>query len=74
MPDLDQIKQGEQGARDRCGRLPQARRAFPPADGGCRAQVNRATRLLLAGQGDALTRKSLRAGTRQGSGSITAVP
>ena len=30
MPDLDQIKQGEQGARDRRGRLPK-RRSGPAA-------------------------------------------
>jgi hypothetical protein len=31
MPDLDQIKQGEQGARDRGGRFAKADRAIPPA-------------------------------------------
>ena len=31
MPDLDQIKQGEQEARDRRGRFPKGGRAIPPA-------------------------------------------
>src|SRR6266849_3623840 len=31
MPDLDQIKQGEQGVRDRRGRFARAGRAIPPA-------------------------------------------
>ena len=46
MPDLDQIKQGEQGVRDRRGRfLPGAGRAIPPAwPHGCRDHVNRLPR------------------------------
>jgi hypothetical protein len=31
MPDLDQIKQGEQGARDRHRGFPRTGRAIPPA-------------------------------------------
>jgi hypothetical protein len=31
MPDLDQIKQGEQGARDRGGRFAKGRSGNPPA-------------------------------------------
>jgi hypothetical protein len=33
MPDLDQIKQVEQGVRDRCGRFAKGGRAIPPAAG-----------------------------------------
>jgi len=32
MPDLDQIKQGEQGARDRRGRFARGGPAIPPAE------------------------------------------
>src|SRR6202047_188347 len=60
MPDLDLIKQEEQGVRDR------ARAARPGWSGnpagrprGCRDHVNRAARLLLAGEGEALTRKAV---------------
>ena len=45
MPDLDQIKQGEQGARDLRER---------PSEGG---SGNPAARLLFAGEGEALTCK-----------------
>jgi hypothetical protein len=75
MPDLDQIKQGDQVARDRRGRFPNAGRAIPSAGRAAAATTSTAPPgLLLAGEGDALTRKSLRAGTRQRSGGITAVP
>src|SRR5713101_6633773 len=60
MPDLDQIKQGEQGVRDRRGRFARGRSGNPagrPRD--CRDHVNRAARLLLAGEGEALTRKAV---------------
>jgi hypothetical protein len=60
MPDLDLIKQEEQGVRDR------ARAARPGWSGnpagrpvGCRDHVNRAARLLLAGEGEALIRKAV---------------
>src|ERR1700745_2352345 len=67
MPDLDQIKQGEQGARDGGGRFAKGRSGNPagrpgnPAGRprGCRDHVNRAARLLLAGEGEALTRKAV---------------
>ena len=60
MPDLDQIKQGEQEARDRRGRFPKGRSGNPAGrPRGCRDHVNRAARLLLAGEGEALTRKAV---------------
>ena len=58
MPDLDLIKQEEQGVRDRRGRF--ARSGNPAGrPRGCRDHVNRAARLLLAGEGEALTRKAV---------------
>jgi hypothetical protein len=60
MPDLDQIKQGEQGARDGGGRFAKGRSGNPTGrPRGCRDHVNRAARLLLAGEGEALTRKAV---------------
>ena len=60
MPDLDQIKQGEQGARDRRGRFSEGGSGNPAArPRGCRDHVNRAARLLFAGEGEALTRKAV---------------
>ena len=59
MPDLDQIKQVKQGKRDRRGRFAKGRSGNPagrPRRG--RDHVNRAARLLLAGEGEALTRKA----------------
>jgi hypothetical protein len=59
MPDLDQIKQVEQEARDRGGRSAKGRSGNSAGrPRGCRDHVNRAARLLLAGEGEALTRKS----------------
>jgi Family of unknown function (DUF5681) len=59
MPDLDQIKQGEQEARDRHGRFAKGRSGNPAGrPRGCRDHVNRAARLLLAGEGEGLTPKS----------------
>ena len=61
MPDLDQIKQGEQGVRDRRGRFARGRSGNPAGrPHGCRDHVNRAARLLLAGESDALTRKAVK--------------
>jgi hypothetical protein len=61
MPDLDQIKQGEEGVRDRRGRFARGRSGNPAGrPRGCRDHVNRAARLLLAGEGEALTRKAER--------------
>ncbi|HEX3342478.1 MAG TPA: hypothetical protein VHT68_25265 [Pseudolabrys sp.] len=58
MPDLDQIKQGEQEARDGRRRFAKGRSGNSLGrPRGCRDHVNRA-RLLLAGEGEALTRKS----------------
>jgi hypothetical protein len=48
MPDLDQIKQGEQGVRDLAGGSPRAGRAIPPAGPNCRDHVNHAAQLLRA--------------------------
>jgi hypothetical protein len=60
MPDLDQIEQAEQGARDRRGRFSKGRRANPTGRPcGCRDHVNRAARLLPAGEGEAPTRKAV---------------
>ena len=60
MPDLDLIKQEEQGARDRGGRFSKGRSGNPAGrPRGCRDHVNRAARLLLAGEGEALTRKAV---------------
>jgi len=50
MPDLDQIKQGEQGARDRRGRFARGSVGQSGGPRGCRDRVNRAARLLLAGE------------------------
>jgi hypothetical protein len=41
MPDLDQIKQGKQGVRDRRGRFAGAGRAIPPAGYGSPARASR---------------------------------
>jgi hypothetical protein len=50
MPDLDQIKQGEQGVRDRRGRFARGRSGNPAGrPRGCRDYVNRAAGLLRAG-------------------------
>jgi len=58
MPDLDQIKQAELGAGTGAdgspGPVGQSR-----GPRGCRDHVNRAARLLLAGEGEALTRKAV---------------
>jgi hypothetical protein len=59
MPDLDQIKQREQGSRDPRGRFSKGRSGNPAGrPRGCRDHVNRAARLLLAGEGEALTRNA----------------
>ena len=66
MPDLDLIKQGEQGVRDRRGRFAKGRSGNPAGrPRGCRDHVNRAALLLLAREGEALTRKSRRIGARR---------
>jgi Family of unknown function (DUF5681) len=60
MPDLDQIKQGEQETRDRAGRFAKGRSGNPAGrPRGCRDHVNRAARLLLAGESEAPTRKAV---------------
>src|SRR6266853_395500 len=60
MPDLDQIKRGNRGVRDRRGRFARGRSGNPAGrPRGCRDHVNRAARLLLAGEGEALTRKAV---------------
>ena len=60
MPDLDQIKQEKQGARDPGGRFVKGRSGNPAGrPRGCRDHINRAARLLLAGEGEALTRKAV---------------
>ena len=60
MPDLDQIKQGEQVARDRSGRFAKGRSGNPAGrPRGCRDHATRAAQLLLAGEGEALTRKAV---------------
>ena len=60
VPDLDEIKQGEQGARDRRGRFAKGRSGNPARRP--RGTSNRATRaaeLLLDGEATALTRKAV---------------
>ena len=68
MPDLDLIKQGEQGVLDRRWRFARGRSGDPagrPRDG--RDHVNRAARLPLAGEGvgKALTTRRRRLRVRQ---------
>ena len=66
MPDLDQIKQGEQGVRDRRGRFARGRSGNPAGrPRGCRDHINRAARLLLSCEGEALTPQSRRIGARR---------
>ena len=56
MPDLDQIKQEKQKVRHRRARFAKGRSGDPAGwPRGCRDHVNRAARLLLAGEGEALT-------------------
>jgi hypothetical protein len=59
MPDLDQIKQEEQGARDQRGRFAPWPAGQSRGPRGRRDHVNRAARLLLAGEGEPLTRKAV---------------
>src|ERR1700720_3185938 len=60
MPDLDLIKQEEQGVRAQRARSARGRSGSPAGrPRGCRDHVNRAARLLLAGEGEALTRKAV---------------
>ena len=60
MPDLDLIKQEEQGVRDRRGRFTRGRSGNPAGrPRGCRDHINGTARLLLAGEGEALTRKAV---------------
>ena len=60
MPDLDQIKQAEQGARNRLGRFPKGGSGNPAGrPRGCRDHVNCAARLLLTGEGEGPNRKAV---------------
>ena len=60
MPDLDQIKQEEQEARDGRGRFVRGRSGNPTGrPRGCRDHAGRAARLLLDGEGEVLTRKAV---------------
>ncbi len=60
MPDLDQIKQAEQGVLDRRRRFAKGRSGNPAGrPRGRRDHVNRAARLLPAGEGEAPTRKAV---------------
>jgi hypothetical protein len=74
MPDLDLIKQEEQGARDlaRAVRPRSVGRSRGPR--GCRDRVNRAARLLLAGEGEVLTRKAIEPALAGDPAGDTAVP
>jgi hypothetical protein len=58
MPDLDQIKQGEQELGTSAGGSPRGRPGNP-AGRGRRDHVNRAAQLLLAGEGEPLTRNAV---------------
>jgi hypothetical protein len=55
MPDLDQIKQAEQGARDQRGRFARGRPGNPAG----RAATATTSTALLAGEGEPLTRKAV---------------
>jgi hypothetical protein len=70
MPDLDQIKQAEQGARDRRGRFARGQSGNPEG----RAAAATTSTALLAGEGEALTRKAVELGARRRPGGIAAVP
>jgi hypothetical protein len=60
LPDLDQIKQGEEGMRDQQGRFANGRSGNPAGrPRGYLDHVNRGPRLLLAGAGEALSRKAV---------------
>jgi hypothetical protein len=60
MPDLDLIKQEEQGARDERGRFVRGHSGNPGGrPKGCRDHVNRAIWALFAGEGEALARKAV---------------
>jgi hypothetical protein len=60
MPDLDQIKQVKEGMRDGRGRFAKGRSGNSAGrPHGCLDHVNRAARLLLSGEGEALTRKAI---------------
>jgi hypothetical protein len=59
MPDLDLIKQGEQGVRDKARAICQGRSGNPAGQSrGCRDRQPRW--FLLAGEGEALTRKAVK--------------
>jgi hypothetical protein len=60
LPDLDLIKQKEQGMRDGRGRFARGYSGNPAGrPRGCRDRANRAARLLLEGEGEALIRKAV---------------
>ena len=60
MPDLDLIKQAEQECGTGAGGSPGGRSGNPAGrPRGCHDHHNRAARLLLASEGEALTRKAV---------------
>jgi hypothetical protein len=60
MPDLDLIKQAEQGTQDRRGRISKGGSGNPAGrPRGCRDDVSRAARLLLASEGEGPTHKAV---------------
>jgi Family of unknown function (DUF5681) len=60
MPDLNLIKQVEQGARDGRGRFARGHSGNPGGrPKGCRNHATRAAWALLAGEGEALARKAV---------------
>ena len=60
MPDLDLISEAEHGVRDGRGRFVRERSGNPAGrPKGCRDHAGRAARALLAGEGEALTRKAI---------------
>ena len=60
MPDLNQIKQGEQGARDRRGRFAKGRSGDHSGRRiGSRNKATLAAAALLAGESEALTRRAV---------------
>ena len=60
MPDLDLIKQAEQGPRDRRGRFSRGHSGNPAGrPKGCRDHANRAVQALLAEASEALAQKAV---------------
>ena len=70
MPDLDQIKQAEEGARDQRGRFARGRPGNPAG----RAAAATTSTALLAGEGEGADPQGRRGGARRRPRGIAAVP